>query len=52
MYSPPRVGKEESDKSRSISKVIKSIDVCAEQNVNIGANGAGSAVDVVTSPGC
>ena len=36
MYSPPRVGEEESDKSWLIEKVYSSIDACPRENVNIG----------------
>ena len=36
MYSPSRVGEEETDKSWLIEKVYSSIDACPRENVNIG----------------
>ena len=44
-YSPRRVRKDEHDWNRSIVKVNKSIDVCAEQKVNIGINGDGESMN-------
>ena len=41
MHSRPKAGKEKSDRNRWVDKANERIDVSAEQNVSIGANGDG-----------